>query len=123
MDRVDIALGAAWHRWQQLSLGALGAPDPVAAEALEKKLRTAHERRAAGTLDGPAFVTWVGTFCPWLGRALGDVPPPPRKVWSPPPPPAAVPAPSPAHAAIAARIVRGDVACPPSTGYKVGGGE
>jgi hypothetical protein len=102
MDRVDIALKAAWHRWGQLHLGALGAPQPEAAEALESKLKTAHQRRRAGTLDGQAFVAWVTTFCPWLPRALGDVPPPPRRVWAPPPPP--VPAPTPAHAAVAARI-------------------
>ena len=63
MDRVDIALEAAWHRWVQLHLGP---PQPDAAEALESKLKTAHQRRRAGTLDGQAFVAWVTTFCPWL---------------------------------------------------------
>jgi len=101
MDRVEIALGVAWHHWQELSLGTA---DPGAAEALARKLRTAHERRASGTLDEDAFVAWVGTLCPWLARQLGDVPPPPRRVWAPPPPP--VPAPTAAHAAVAARIVR-----------------
>lgn len=104
MDRVDIALAAVWHRWQQLHLGALSAPDSGAAEALEVKLRAAHQRRRAGTLDGVAFVAWAVALCPWLPRALGDVPPPPKRVWAPPSPP--VPAPTPAHAAVAARIVR-----------------
>lgn len=109
MDRVDVAMTEAWVRVVQLHLGtAYEAPDPAAAEAMETKLKEAEGKRKAGTLDPVGFVRWACSRVPWLARQLGDVPAPPRREWTPPPPP--VPAPSPAHAALAARIVRGDVA-------------
>jgi len=109
MDRVDAAFTAAWTRWQQLEMGTVyDAPDAPRAAALERRLKEAHARRKAGTLDGAAFVRWACGEVPWLARVLGDEPEPPRRLWVPPPPP--VPAPTPAHAAVAARILRGDVA-------------
>ena len=111
MDRVDVAMSEAWVRVVQLHLGtAYEAADPAAAVAMEEKLKEADGKRKAGILDPVGFVRWACSRVPWLARQLGDVPPPPRREWSPPPPPAAVPAPSPAHAAVAAQIVRGDVA-------------
>lgn len=122
-ERGTIAVREVLERQVQLELGTAYEPArPGGARTLRAEL----ERRRADVLAGgdpEDLVRWACGEVPWLARQLGDVPPPPRREWSPPPPPAAVPAPSPAHAAIAARIVRGDVACPPSTGYKVGGGE
>jgi hypothetical protein len=105
MDRVDVAMAEAWGRVVQLHLGtAYEAADPAAAAQIEEKLQEAERKRKAGTLDKVNFVRWACARVPWLARQLGDVPPPPRRVWAPPPPP--VPAPTPAHAAVAARIVR-----------------
>lgn len=110
-SKVDTAFQELWERWVQLSLGSTLAgveADEAAAAALRSGIEKAHARRKAGQLDEEAFLRWACGEVPWLARQLGDVPPPPRREWTPPPPPA--PAPSPAHAAVAARIVRGDVA-------------
>ena len=106
MDRVSTTMGALFDRYVQLELGTpYYAPNPTAAEQLRGAIRGYEAQRRAGTLDSRAFVAWAGQYVPWLGRLLGDVPEPPRRVWTPPP---AVPAPTPAHAAVAQRIVRGD---------------
>ena len=106
MDRVSTTMGALFDRYVQLELGTpYYAPNPTAAEQLRAAIRGYEAQRRAGTLDIRAFVAWAGQYVPWLGRLLGDVPEPPRRVWTPPP---AVPAPTPAHAAVAQRIIRGD---------------
>jgi hypothetical protein len=110
VDRVDVAMGELWVRWVQLELGAMDAPaQPAAAAELRRRLEVGQTRRRSGGLDAEVFVRWACGEVPWLGRALGDVPAPPRPVritraTAP------APAPSPAHEAVAARIVRGDVA-------------
>lgn len=106
MDRVDTAMGELVARYVQLELGTTyDPPAPAAAEQLKADIKRYQGQRRAGTLDGRAFVAWACQRVPWLGRLLGDVPEPPRRVWTPPP---AVPAPTPAHQDIAERIVRGD---------------
>ena len=105
MDRVDTAMGELVARYIQLELGTTyDPPDPAGAERLRVAVKGYQAQRRAGAIDAPAFVAWACGQVPWLARQLGDVPEPPRRVWTPPPPP--VPAPSPAHAAVAARIVR-----------------
>lgn len=124
MDRVDVAMSEAWVRVVQLHLGGESVQaDPEAADAMHSTLKIAHEKRADGTLDEGAFVRWAIERVPWLARALGDVPPPPRRQWVRPAAPPAVPAPTPAHAAVAAKIVRGDVARPDASRYGRDGGE
>lgn len=109
MSRVETAMGELVARYVQLELGTTyDPPDPAGAERLRGAIKGYQAQRKAGTLDAEAFVAWACGEVPWLARQLGDVPAPPRPTWTPPPPP--VPAPSPAHAAVAARIVRGDVA-------------
>jgi hypothetical protein len=103
-DRGDRAVREVLERVVQLELGtAYEQARPGGARQLRAEL----ERRRADVLAGgdpEDLVRWASAEVPWLGRALGDVPEPPRRVWTPPPPP--VPAPTPAHAAVAARIVR-----------------
>ena len=103
-ERGSAAVREVLERYVQLELGtAHEQPRPGGARQLLAEL----ERRRADVLAGgdpEDLVRWACGEVPWLGRALGDVPEPPRRVWTPPPPP--VPAPSPAHAAVAARIVR-----------------
>jgi len=107
-ERGERAMLELWRRWQQLELGTISsAPQPAAAG----RLRVDLEARRAAVLAGgdpEALVVWACGEVPWLARVLGDEPEPPRRLWVPPPPP--VPAPTPAHAAVAARILRGDVA-------------
>jgi hypothetical protein len=124
MDRVEQAMSEAWVRVVQLHLGSVSVePDPDAAAAMEQVLESAYRSRMSGTLDEGAFVSWAIERVPWLARALGDVPPPPRRQWVRPAAPPAVPAPTPAHAAVAAKIVRGDVARPDASRYGRDGGE
>jgi len=124
MDRVDVAMREAWVRAVQLHLGGESVQaDPAAADAMHSTLKTAHEKRADGTLDDEAFVRWAIKRVPWLARALGDVPEPPRRQWVRPSAPPAVPAPTPAHAAVADKIVRGDVARRGGARYTGRGGD
>lgn len=103
-ERGSTAVREVIERHVQLELGtAHEQPRPGGARQLLAEL----ERRRADVLAGgdpEELVRWALTEVPWLARQLGDVPPPPKRVWAPPPPP--VPAPTPAHAAVAARIVR-----------------
>ncbi len=113
MDRVDLILTELCQRMVQFSLGTdTVAVDLKHANHLMRLTEVAMQRRKDGTLDEAALITWASAEVPWLRRALGIDPEPPRP--QPPSPatveerPRWVPPPSPAHAAVAARIISGD---------------
>jgi hypothetical protein len=98
---------ALWDRWRQLLF-----TDTEAAEDMQARI--AALQRAG---DREAALRYAREVCPWLDPAarrpapLPAPPPPepaePRRPWAPPAAPG-IPAPTPAHAAVAARIIRGD---------------
>jgi hypothetical protein len=84
---------ALWDRWRQLLF-----TDTEAAEDMQARI-TALQR--AG--DRGAALRYAREVCPWLDLAARRPAP-----LSPPPAASGIPAPTPAHAAVAARIIRGD---------------
>lgn len=118
--QMDIIFQALWDRWAQLEMGRDGKPaDEARAAELRDGIEAAWVDRKAGTLQLDGFRRWAGEHVPWLHNALNPPPQAPRRAFVPP----AVSAPSPAHAAVAARIVRGDVARPDAARYNRRGGD
>lgn len=104
---IDIIFQALWDRWAQLEMGRDAGPaDEARAAELRQAIETAWGDHKAGTLDLAALERWAVQRVPWLHNALHPSPEPPRRAFVAP----AVPAPTPAHAAVADKIVRGDVA-------------
>ena len=106
-DPMSVIFQALWDRWAQLEMGRDGRPaDEKRAAELRQAIEIAWLDHKAGTLDLEALERWAVQRVPWLHNALHPSPEPPRRAFVPP----AVPAPTPAHAAVADKIVRGDVA-------------
>lgn len=117
---IDIIFQALWDRWAQLEMGRDARPaDEKRAAELRQAIETAWLDHKAETLDLAALERWAVQRVPWLHNALHPSPEPPRRAFVAP----AVPAPSAAHAAVARRIVRGDVARPDAARYNRRGGE
>lgn len=106
-DPMSVIFQALWDRWAQLEMGRDGRPaDEARAAELRRGIEAAWSDHKAGALKLDSFRRWAEARVPWLHNALHPSPEPPRRAFVAP----AVPAPTPAHAAVADKIVRGDVA-------------
>ena len=106
-DPMSVIFQALWDRWAQLEMGRDGRPaDEARAAELRRGIEAAWSDHKAGALELDSFRRWAEARVPWLHNALNPPPQAPRRAFVPP----AVPAPSAAHAAVADKIVRGDVA-------------
>lgn len=119
-DPMSVIFQALWDRWAQLEMGRDGRPaDEARAAELRRGIEAAWSDHKAGALKLDSFRRWAEARVPWLHNTLNPPPQAPRRGFVPP----AVPPPSAAHAAVAARIVRGDVARPDAARYNRRGGE